>query len=52
MQVVRKLEMAANKKLKILPFRIENVTPSPALEYYMQTSQWLDAHRRANDKDF
>ncbi len=44
-QVVRELELAVNHKLMIIPLRIEDVSPSPALEYYIQTSHWLDAFK-------
>ena len=42
-QVKREVERAASSGLPILPFRVEDVTPSPALEYFISGSHWLDA---------
>lgn len=42
-QVKREVERAANSNLPILPFRVEDVTPSLALEYFISGSHWLDA---------
>ncbi len=42
-QVIREVERAVNKGLPILPFRIENVTPSKSMEYFVSSSHWLDA---------
>ena len=41
--VMREVERAVNKSVMILPFRIENVTPSADLEYFISTTHWLDA---------
>jgi hypothetical protein len=41
--VTREIERAVNKSVMILPFRIENVAPSADLEYFISTTQWLDA---------
>lgn len=37
------LDIAFQSEIPILPFRIENVEPSADLEYYLSTSQFLDA---------
>jgi hypothetical protein len=42
-QVVREVERAVNKGIAIIPFRIENVVPSKAMEYFVSSSHWLDA---------
>jgi hypothetical protein len=41
--VVAEIDRAYNKRIPIIPFRIEDVPLSPDLEYYLSTSQWLDA---------
>lgn len=41
--IEREVEIAANKRKLILPFRVEDVEPSGALEYYLRTPHWLDA---------
>jgi hypothetical protein len=42
-QIEREVERAANRRIPILPFRIENVTPERGLEYFLSTPHWLDA---------
>jgi exo-beta-1,3-glucanase (GH17 family) len=42
-QVKREVERAATKGLAIIPFRIEDVCPSMALEFYLSSQHWLDA---------
>jgi hypothetical protein len=42
-QVMREVERAVNKGIPIIPFRIEDVTPSKAMEYFLSTPHWLDA---------
>ena len=49
-QVIREIERAVHKGLSILPFRIEDITPSKSLEYYMSTQHWLDAYSGSFDK--
>jgi hypothetical protein len=41
--VVAEIDRAYNKRIPIIPFRIEDVPLSSDLEYYLSTSQWLDA---------
>lgn len=48
-QVRREVERAVNKGLTILPFRVEAVTPSKSLEYFISTQHWLDAFGRDLD---
>ena len=49
-QVRREVERAVHKGLIVLPFRIEDVTPSKSLEYYISTQHWLDASSGSFDK--
>jgi hypothetical protein len=42
-QIEREIERAANRRIPILPFRIQNVTPERGLEYFLSTPHWLDA---------
>lgn len=42
-QVMREVERAVHLGIPILPFRIEDTVPSPALEYFISTPHWLDA---------
>ena len=42
-QIKREVERAVNKRLPIIPLRIEGVDPSRSLEYFISTSHWLDA---------
>ena len=41
--VGRELEIAIKRKMPVIPFRIEAVPPSGALEYFLSSIQWLDA---------
>lgn len=41
--VIRELTTAVNKRLIIIPFRIENVLPSKSMEYLIGLPHWLDA---------
>ncbi len=41
--VMREIERAATRDMPILPFRIEDVPPSEAMEYYISSTHWLDA---------
>jgi hypothetical protein len=42
-QVRREVERAVHKELPVLPFRIEDITPSKSLEYFLSSQHWLDA---------
>ena len=42
-QIEREVERAINKAIPIIPFRVENVEPSDALEYFISSPHWLDA---------
>jgi hypothetical protein len=41
--VSRELILAANSKLVIIPFKIENIEPEPGKQYYLARTHWLDA---------
>ena len=41
--VMRELESAVNRGISIVPFRIQDVQPSKALDYYLKSIHWLDA---------
>jgi endo-1,3-1,4-beta-glycanase ExoK len=41
--VGRELILAANSKLIIIPFKIEDIKPEPGKEYYLARTHWLDA---------
>src|SRR5262249_65809 len=43
-QVVREMEQAVKHNLPVVAFRIENVRPSGAMDFYLSATQWLDAH--------
>jgi len=42
-QIKREVERAVNKGVYIIPFRVEDIPPAKALEYFISTSQWMDA---------
>jgi hypothetical protein len=42
-QVMREVERAVAKGIPIIPFRIENLAPCKALEYFISSQHWLDA---------
>jgi len=43
-QVLREVERAVNRGIPIVPFRIENLMPSKAMEYFISADHWLDAY--------
>jgi TIR domain len=42
-QVTREVERAVNRGIPTLPFRIEEVAPTKAMEYFLAVPHWLDA---------
>jgi hypothetical protein len=42
--VHRELERAVARRNVVVPVRLENVPPSPALEFMISTRQWVDAY--------
>ena len=51
-QVIREIERAVSKGIKIIPFRIEEILPSKAMEYFISSSHWLDAFNEKAEKSF
>jgi WD40 repeat protein len=41
--VARELMLAAQNRLVIIPFKIENIEPGPGMKYYLARTHWLDA---------
>ena len=41
--VLREITSAVNKGIIIVPFRIEDITPSKSMEYLISVPHWLDA---------
>jgi uncharacterized membrane protein YeaQ/YmgE (transglycosylase-associated protein family) len=42
-QIKREVERAVHRGIAIVPVRVENVTPTKSLEYFISTAHWLDA---------
>jgi len=42
-QIKREVERAVSKGIPVIPLRIEDVTPTETLEYFLSTPHWLDA---------
>jgi len=42
-QIKREVERAVNKEVYIIPFRVDDIPPTRALEYFISSSQWMDA---------
>src|SRR5580658_9769551 len=42
-QIEREIERAVNRDIRIVQFRIEEVVPRQALEYFLSAPHWLDA---------
>jgi formylglycine-generating enzyme required for sulfatase activity len=42
-QIAREAQIAFEKRIPVLPFRIENVVPTDSLAYYVGSVQWLNA---------
>ena len=42
-QVRREVERAVHRRVRVLPFRVEDVLPSRSLEYFLSSQHWLDA---------
>jgi len=42
-QVRREVMLAAHRGVRVVPFRIEDITPAASLEYFLAGHQWLDA---------
>lgn len=42
-QVAKELNLAINNKLVVLPFKIDDSTPTGSMKYYLSDTHWLDA---------
>lgn len=42
-QIKREVERAVDKEVYTIPFRIDDIKPTRSLEYFISTSQWIDA---------
>jgi hypothetical protein len=42
-QIKREVERAVNKETYIIPFRVDDTAPTRSLEYFISSSQWMDA---------
>ncbi len=42
-QVLREVDRAVHFELPVIPFRIENIVPTEAMEFYLSVPHWLDA---------
>ena len=42
-QVRREVERAVHHRVRVLPFRVEDVLPSHSMEYFLSSQHWLDA---------
>jgi tetratricopeptide (TPR) repeat protein len=49
-QIHREVERAINKGVTVLPYRVQNVDPDQALEYYIGSLQYLDAYSGSQDR--
>jgi hypothetical protein len=43
-QIEREVERAVNHGIPVVPFRIKDILPTEALEYFISASHWLDAY--------
>jgi len=43
--VLREIERAAHRGMPVLPLRVEDVTLSKSLEYFLSSAHWLDAYK-------
>ncbi|HTY54225.1 MAG TPA: toll/interleukin-1 receptor domain-containing protein [Candidatus Binataceae bacterium] len=49
-QILREVERAVNKGLRLIPLRIQDIKPGKNLEYFLGTPHWLDAITPPLDK--
>lgn len=43
-EVAKELTLASSHKCLVVPVRIENVSPSPEMEFHLTNKHWLDVH--------
>src|SRR5688500_15893685 len=51
LHVLKEIELAFNKRRPILPIRLAGTTPSSDLQYFLSTTQWLDAGAAYDETD-
>jgi len=51
-QIKREVERAVNRGVPVIPFRIEDLQPSPNLEFFISTPHWLDAYMPPIEEHF
>jgi len=51
-QILRELQLAANARLHIIPFCIDDVDPNEDLQYYLSSPHWFDATTAPLEKHF
>ena len=51
LHVLKEIELAFNKRRPILPIRVAGTTPSSDLQYFLSTTQWLDAGAAYDETD-
>ena len=49
-QMARELGCADARRVPVLPVRVENVTPSGDMEYFLGNRQWFDLHERTIER--
>lgn len=49
--VLREVELAFNARKPILPVRLKSAVPSSNLQYFLSTTQWMDAGLTFDDND-
>ena len=47
--IPRELDLALERKLPVVPLRLEDILPAGQLEYLLRTCQWLNAFERDHD---
>ena len=48
-QVLREIELAIGNKLIIIPVKIEDISPTESMEYYLSTLQWITLRGKLTD---
>jgi hypothetical protein len=51
-QIEREIERAVDHRVPIVPFRVADILPTEALEYFISTSHWLDAYSPPIDRHY
>jgi hypothetical protein len=49
-QVLREVELAVKNKLTVIPVKIEDISPSGGMEYYLSTVHWIDVVNKKTEK--